>query len=985
MKRLCGVVAILVLVNLAAAGAMTGEAQGKSISIVCPKDAPPLARLAALEIQRYLYLRTGALLPLRTDKQGTAEIIVCIKEHPWVQGLDTAALSKLGAQEYWLHTVTGTSGIRRVYVVGGSELGVLYGAYQLAEKLGVRFYLDGDVVPDAKIPLGLPEVNEAGSPLFELRGIQPFHDFPEGPDWWNPEDYLAILAQLPKLRMNFFGLHTYPEDRPAAEPCVWIGRPQDVNPDGTVKAAYPAIWYNTELPVGWGYLPKKTSVYSCGAGALYDRDDFGCEVMRGLSPKPDTPEKCVEVFGRAAAMFKDSFTLARQLGIKACIGTETPLVTPRDVAQRITGSPDAAALTKEHMAELYEGIYTRISKAHPLDYYWFWTPETWTWEKVPEEVVNRTVDDLKIARTAWEKVKPPFQLATCGWVLGPQYDRAYLDKVLPKDMAVSCINRQVGHEPVEPGFAQVEGRAKWAIPWLEDDPAMSQIQLWAGRMRRDARDALRYGCNGLMGIHWRTRILGPNVSALAQGAWDQTGWIDPGATESGVVGGTATTFNHPDFDSMQNGVVYKSVRWDVSAYRLLVPKGTYTVTLQFCEPHYRKAEKRVFGVKLEEKPVIENLDIFAKAGFNTPLDLSFETQVEDGRLDIDFVKATEFPCIAGIVVEGDNFAQKINCGGEAYNDYAADLKPLRAHPRADDFYADWALTEFGPEVAADAAKIFSDVDGLLPRPANWIGGPGGYDPDPHPWAEVSREYAFVDALAALRPRVAGAGNQERFDYWLNNFRMLRATGHMRCAWGEFNAAFEPVKKEGDAAKKKQAARETVLPKRIALAQAAREAYEALLATVSTYGELGTVTNLEQHTFPVMLEAPGKELADILGEPLPPEANLPAQYTGAPRLIVPTKRGLLRPGEDIAIRAVWLDAAPAKSGVVHWRTLGESAFKEVPLTLAARQTYAVRIPAKSIGTKTIEYYIEMEAAGGAKYTWPVTAPGINQTVVVQPGE
>ena len=40
-------------------------------------------------------------------------------------------------------------------------------------------------------------------------------------------------------------------------------------------------------------------------------------------------------------------------------------------------------------------------------------------------------------------------------------------------------------------------------------------------MRRDAADALRYGCDGLMGIHWRTRALGPNVSALAQAAWDQ--------------------------------------------------------------------------------------------------------------------------------------------------------------------------------------------------------------------------------------------------------------------------------------------------------------------------------------------------------------------------------------------------------------------------------------------------------------------------------
>ena len=100
------------------------------------------------------------------------------------------------------------------------------------------------------------------------------------------------------------------------------------------------------------------------------------------------------------------------------------------------------------------------------------------------------------------------------------------DKVLPKDVAVSCINRQVGYTPVDAGFAEVQGRSKWAIPWMEDDPALSSPQFWVGRMRRDAADALRYGCDGLMGIHWRTRALGPNVSALAQAAWQQGAWAD---------------------------------------------------------------------------------------------------------------------------------------------------------------------------------------------------------------------------------------------------------------------------------------------------------------------------------------------------------------------------------------------------------------------------------------------------------------------------
>ena len=46
-------------------------------------------------------------------------------------------------------------------------------------------------------------------------------------------------------------------------------------------------------------------------------------------------------------------------------------------------------------------------------------------------------------------------------------------------------------------------------------------------MRKDALDSYRYGCNGLIGIHWRTRDLSPNVSAMAKAAWMADKWATP--------------------------------------------------------------------------------------------------------------------------------------------------------------------------------------------------------------------------------------------------------------------------------------------------------------------------------------------------------------------------------------------------------------------------------------------------------------------------
>ena len=470
------------------------------------------------------------LLPLRTGPvqaaRGRCVIAVgCCEREEISRLLDGSALEaaadSLGPESYLIGSLTDGGG-RVLLVAGGDSLGTLYGAYRLAHHMGVRFYLHGDVLPDDRISPVPPNVRETGRPLFALRGIQPFHDFPEGPDWWDLDGYKAVLAQLPKLGMNFFGLHTYPQGAAGPEPTVWIGPPGSLDPAGRVTAAYPSRHFTT-VSGTWGYRPDSTGNYSFGADRLFESDIYGAAYMDSMAPWPPDSAACVRMFERMGGLLNRAFTFAHRHGIRTCLGTETPLVVPDAVRARLNASGAAQSRAGE-ARELYAAMFRRIMATHPLDYYWFWTPENWTWQGASQEQVKATLDDLAAAVAAADEVKAPFSLATCGWVLGPQSDRALFDRVLPTRMALSCINREVGHDPVEPGFARIEGRGKWAIPWLEDDPALIIPQLWAGRMRRDAADALAYGCDGLMGIHWRTRELGPNVAAVARAAWDQSGW-----------------------------------------------------------------------------------------------------------------------------------------------------------------------------------------------------------------------------------------------------------------------------------------------------------------------------------------------------------------------------------------------------------------------------------------------------------------------------
>jgi hypothetical protein len=577
-------------------------------------------------------------------------------------------------------------------------------------------------------------------------------------------------------------------------------------------------------------------------------------------------------------------------------------------------------------------------------------------------------------------------------VLGPQQDRSLFDKVLPKEMPVSCINRQVGHAPVEPGFVDVEGRPQWAIPWLEDDPAMISPQLWVGRMRKDAADALAYGCTGLMGIHWRTRILGPNVSALAHAAWDQSGWNpalggqpQPVAEHvpEGPDGGQQAHFpNNPIADTEQDPI-YQNVRYDVRAYHLNVPNGKYSVTLQLCEPHYTAPNSRVFGVKVQDQTLIDRIDLLAKVGQNRAIDYTRENvDVTDGRLVIEFIPIVEFPCVAGIVVEGP-VTRKINCGGPAWQDYHADWPPSQPSGRdrflpTGDFYADWAASQFGEEAAGPVAALFTKIDGHLPRPSDWVNGPGGIKPDNRPWDAVAGEYVFVDELAALRPLVKGPGNLERFDYWLNNFRYLRANAQVNCTWSRWNDAMAQVKAEKDRQARQRLARELALPIRQELVSQVAQVHKYLLSAVTTYGGMGNVTNWQQHLLPGLLNQPGEELASILGEPLPAGAMPSAQYEGPPRLFVPVVRTVLNDGESLQLQAMVLGTSPGEA-LLHWRPLGAPTFARIPLEHVARGVYRAKLAEDEI-LDDFEYYIEMKTEKGP-LRFPATAPTLNQTVVV----
>ena len=106
-------------------------------------------------------------------------------------------------------------------------------------------------------------------------------------------------------------------------------------------------------------------------------------------------------------------------------------------------------------------MFQRIAKTHPLGL--LLALDGRELDVEPGDASSRStrvMADFRAAIAAAKKVKAPFTLATCGWVLGPPQSPALFDEFLPKDMPMGCINRQVGNTPVEPGFAKIAGPAE---------------------------------------------------------------------------------------------------------------------------------------------------------------------------------------------------------------------------------------------------------------------------------------------------------------------------------------------------------------------------------------------------------------------------------------------------------------------------------------------------------------------------------------------
>ena len=488
--------------TLAATGSLIARAEkpgkGNSPRRITIQSKVPDSVQAKLAVTELLGgLRSLRIVPevMLADEAHTGEGIVhCILT------IDPARFKV--REEYDIGTVNG-----QVTFTAASDQALLYAVFDFLERQGVVFGLDGETVPlNTPAALNLPAPGQpwTATPRFSVRGLLPWPDFLNCISVYNDEDFKAYFANMLRMRFNMFGMHAYTQTDPIAEAYLSFN---------FAGAGHRAALEDTTM-ASWGYLPQRTSTFKMGAAQFFDRETFGADTTRLAADN-------WEIADRTTEMLRSAFVYASKLGIRTGIGFE-PYQVPNEMLRALppeAKSHPGGLIESTTGKDLLERRLAGLLERYPMvDYVWLWEDEGANWDSRKKNI-PLSVTPFKQAHDFLRRNAPQKQLVLAGWG-GVVRNFQSLHQRLPGDIVFAALSDTLGWDPVSEEFGKLESRERWPIPWLEDDPSMWLPQFRAGRFESDMKRAQSYGCQGMLGIHWRHRIVDPTATYLARAAWN---------------------------------------------------------------------------------------------------------------------------------------------------------------------------------------------------------------------------------------------------------------------------------------------------------------------------------------------------------------------------------------------------------------------------------------------------------------------------------
>jgi hypothetical protein len=483
----------------------------QKVWILAPADAGFQERLASKELARGLRGLGLARTPIEAvgpgTEPGTADIIFTLR-------VNNEAFKDPEAYEIRQEASKSTG--TRLLLTGATPQAVLYAVFDFIERQGAFFGLDGDTYPlRAAQKLNLPLVSHPwqAQPRFKTRGLLPWPDFLNCITVYNREEHRAYLEAMLRMRFNTLGIHVYSGAN------QWTESFLSFEYAGAGHLAYT----DTTATNRWGYIPERTSNYGMGAPDYFAGDVFGSEATTRAT-------SCWEDAKFAQQLWGEAFRYAKKLGVRTGVGFE-PYQIPDEIYRATP--PEAHYKSKnpkvpgpridpESVAarDILEARLGNLLEAYPMvDYVWLWEDEAMNWAS-QQENVPLSVAPYRQAYDFLKRHAPEKRLVISGWG-GVVRHFAQFHQQLPLDVIFTSLSDNLGWDRVSEEYGKLGERERWPIPWLEDDPAMWLPQFHVHRGTEDMDLAEKYGCQGVLGIHWRNRMMNADAGFQSRASWDR--------------------------------------------------------------------------------------------------------------------------------------------------------------------------------------------------------------------------------------------------------------------------------------------------------------------------------------------------------------------------------------------------------------------------------------------------------------------------------
>ncbi len=334
--------------------------------IVVGAGAPRLEQFAADQLSDYLN-KLFRLEVQPTDDLTTAKIGLLVgspETNPAVaKALGVDGWPKLSDQAIVLKR--GTLAGKPVLVAGGgSPVATMWAVYELVERWGVRYLIDGDIYPPQGAWPGLPEVDLVMEPNMPIRCWRLVNDLPLGPVSWSLEENVRFLQQIAKMKYN--RVHTF----------LWPHQP--------------FVHYT------FRGMPKPPGLLYFGQRHPIDEDTIGREHFSGMTvftnPELVGAESAEDLHRRAVALVQGIHQEARRLGMQTITSFGVfdwpkefqkliPAAQPSDQLGGLYVQPgNDQPLTDPRLAEMVETVVRAHIETYPeVDFIQVSVPEHRRW------------------------------------------------------------------------------------------------------------------------------------------------------------------------------------------------------------------------------------------------------------------------------------------------------------------------------------------------------------------------------------------------------------------------------------------------------------------------------------------------------------------------------------------------------------------------------------------------------------------------------